>query len=101
MIIVIGSVVIRDGQHDAALATAQAHVQRSRAEPGCLAHAVHIDSENPQRLVFVEEWADRAALDAHFRVPASRAFICEIGALAAAVPEMRVFDATVMPLREG
>jgi quinol monooxygenase YgiN len=30
---------------------------------------------NPLRLVFVEQWADRAALSAHFAVPASRDFV--------------------------
>ena len=93
MIIVLGSVLIRDGQRDAALALSHAHVQRSRAEPGCLAHAVHIDGENPLRLVFVEEWSDAAALEQHFRVPASRAFVRELAGLAAEAPRMRLFDA--------
>ena len=45
-------------------------MHRSRKEPGCISHAVHVDCENPLRLVFVEQWADRAALLAHFAVPA-------------------------------
>ena len=44
-------------------------------EPGCISHAVHVDCENPLRLVFFEQWADRAALLAHFSVPASRDFV--------------------------
>jgi quinol monooxygenase YgiN len=36
-------------------------------EPGCISHAVHVDCENPLRLVFIEQWTDRAALLAHFR----------------------------------
>jgi quinol monooxygenase YgiN len=47
----------------------------SRAEPGCISHAVHIDCENPLRFVFVEQWAGKQALMAHFQVPASR--ICK------------------------
>jgi quinol monooxygenase YgiN len=50
-------------------------VRRSRTEPGCVSHAVHVDCENPLRLFFFERWADRAALHAHFKVPASGAFI--------------------------
>jgi quinol monooxygenase YgiN len=57
MILVIGSVVVRDGRLAEAIALSQEHVTRSRAEPGCKAHAVHQDTENPNRLVFVEQWS--------------------------------------------
>jgi len=83
MILVTGSVVVKDGQLDEALALSLEHVRRSRTEPGCLSHAVHRDVENPSRLVFVEEWADRAAIAAHFAVPASRAFAKALGTFAA------------------
>ena len=69
------------------------HVARSRAEPGCLEHGVAIDANDGLRLVFFERWADRAALLAHFRVPASRAFAAEVARLAAHPPELRVYDA--------
>ena len=70
-----------------------AHVRRSRAEPGCLSHNVHPDCQNPLRLVFVEQWADAAALRAHFAVPASREFVRAIRALAAEETEMSVYEA--------
>ncbi|MFN0185596.1 MAG: putative quinol monooxygenase [Aquabacterium sp.] len=97
MIIVLGSVRIAATAVDAALALAQVHVARSRSEPGCLEHGVHRDAEDPGRLVFVERWADRVALDAHFRVPASRAFVREIAALAVAPPQMALYDADALP----
>ena len=56
------------------------HVHRSRKEPGCISHAVHVDCENPLRLVFIEQWADRAALLTHFAVPASRDFVQGVAA---------------------
>jgi quinol monooxygenase YgiN len=49
--------------------------------------------KNPLRLVFVEEWADQAALAAHFAVPASRAFARALGALAVEPPRIQVFEA--------
>ena len=55
MIIVLGSALIESGRVAEALALSKQHVERSRAEPGCVAHGVHIDSENPRRLVFVEK----------------------------------------------
>jgi len=94
MILVHGSVVARAGCFDEALALSQHHVARSRAEPGCIAHAVHRDTENPQRLVFVEQWASQAALWEHFKLPASRAFAKALAALAAEAPEMSLYEAT-------
>jgi quinol monooxygenase YgiN len=70
------------------------HVRRSRAENGCISHAVHIDCENPLRLVFIEQWADRAALMAHFAVPASRDFVRALQPLAADSPTLEIYDAS-------
>lgn len=93
MVIVIGSVLVNAGSQERALEICQAHVMRSRSEPGCISHAVHIDSENPQRLVFVERWEDYAALQTHFRVPESGDFVQELGKLAAEAPEMSIYEA--------
>ncbi len=98
MIIVLGSVSIQAGQLTQALALSQEHVARSRAERGCLAHAVHTDLDDPLRLVFVEQWLDQDALAAHFKVPASRAFVKALGALASAPPSMALYDAAEVRL---
>lgn len=92
MIIVTGSVVVRPDDLDRAVAVALEHVRRSRTEPGCLLHSVHHDVEDPDRLMFLEHWADRAALDAHFAVPASADFVRRISALAAAPPTIEIHE---------
>lgn len=92
MIIVLGSVTLQPGRLDEALALSQEHVERSRAEPGCLAHAVHQDTEDAHRLVFVERWADRAALAAHFRVKASRQFVAALTTLSSAPPQITLYE---------
>jgi quinol monooxygenase YgiN len=98
MIIVTGSIVARaDGLEDL-LAFSLEHVRRSRTEPGCLAHGVHQDAENPLRLVFVEEWSSREALAAHFAVPASRDFVKVASALASEAPIINIYDATPVQL---
>jgi quinol monooxygenase YgiN len=51
------------------------HVERSRGEPGCISHDVHVDGQNPMRLFFFGQWADEAALRAHFEVEGSKAFV--------------------------
>jgi quinol monooxygenase YgiN len=94
MILVTGSVTARDDSFDEVQRLSLQHVRRSRTEPGCLSHAVHIDCENPLRLVFIEQWADRAALAAHFAVPASRDFVRTLRSLAASASTLEIFDAS-------
>ena len=94
MILVTGSVTARDDSFDEVRRLSLEHVRRSRLEPGCLSHSVHADCENPLRLVFVEQWADRAALAAHFAVPASRDFVRSLGSLASGASAIEMFEAT-------
>lgn len=93
MIIVTGSIVARPDTIDEVRALALEHVHRSRAEPGCLSHAVHIDAEDPLRLVFFETWQDRAALDTHFAVLASGDFVRAATKLAAGPPSIEIYEA--------
>lgn len=92
MLMVLGSVQARAESLEEMRRLAQAHVQRSRAEPGCLSHAVHTDLDDPLRLVFIESWTDWHALNTHFRVPESVAFAKAMAALGAQPPEMTVHE---------
>jgi quinol monooxygenase YgiN len=94
MIVVTGSVTARADSFDEVRKLSLEHVHRSRTEPGCISHAVNVDCENPLRLVFFEQWADRAALLAHFAVPASRDFVKALQSLAAAATTIELYDAT-------
>lgn len=93
MIIVTGSVLVRDEHIERALEISLEHVRRSGGEPGCLRHSVHRDVEHPCRLVFVEHWADIDTLRTHFAVAESGAFVRELAALGDDPPEMTIFDA--------
>jgi|SRR5579872_6408220 quinol monooxygenase YgiN len=94
MILVTGSITARDDTIDEVRGLSLEHVHRSRLEPGCLLHSVHADCENSLRLVFVEHWADRDSLAAHFQVPASRNFIRALKSLTETVSAVEIFDAT-------
>jgi quinol monooxygenase YgiN len=96
MIVVTGSVTTREDSFDEVRKLSLEHVHRSRTEPGCISHTVHVDCENPLRLVFIEQWADRAALLAHFAVPASRGFVRALQPLAAAATTIEIYDATTV-----
>lgn len=84
--------MVRPDATDEAIVLSLQHVQRSRKEPGCLLHSVHRDVEDPNRLVFLEHWASRDALDTHFQVPASGQFVAALSQLAVSPPTMEVFD---------
>jgi quinol monooxygenase YgiN len=94
MILVTGSATARQDTFDEVRRLSLEHVRRSRAEPGCMSHAVHVDCENPLKFVFVEQWADRAALLAHFAVPASRDFVRSLRPLVSAPTTIEIYDAT-------
>jgi quinol monooxygenase YgiN len=94
MIVVTGSVRAREDSLEQVRRLSLEHVHRSRKEPGCISHAVHVDCENPLRLVFIEQWADRAALLTHFAAPASRNFVRALQPLAAASTTIEIYDAS-------
>jgi quinol monooxygenase YgiN len=75
MILVTGSILAREEAFDDVLRSCLEHVERSRKEPGCISHDVHVDCQNPMRLFFFEQWADEAALRTHFAVEGSKAFV--------------------------
>jgi len=83
VIIVTGSVLAEPDSLAEMLRISIEHVHRSRAEPGCLDHGVYQSAEDPHRLFFYEQWADQAAIDAHFQVPESIAFAKALGQMSA------------------
>lgn len=93
MIIVTGSITARPDSLDEVLRVSLEHVQRSRQEPGCLLHTVHQDVEDPNRVVFIEHWADHDALMVHFGVTASGAFVRAVNDLSASPPTIEIYDA--------
>lgn len=95
-ILVTGSVTARADSIDAMIAASLAHVQRSRAQAGCLSHEVSRSIEDPLRLIFVERWADRESLDIHFKQPGSLEFLSAVRALAAASDGMEIYQAAML-----
>ncbi len=92
MIIVMGSVTVREELRAEALEHSAKHVARSRLEQGCISHEVSLDGENPNRLVFIERWETMEDLEQHFQVPASSEFVAAIAGLATVAPEMQLYE---------
>jgi quinol monooxygenase YgiN len=76
-----------------ALTVSLQHVVHSRTEPGCISHNVYQDPENPLRLFFYEQWADQDAINAHFILPSSKAFVAAVKTLVSVAPNLNVFSA--------
>jgi quinol monooxygenase YgiN len=93
MIIITGDLLIKEGHMKQAMQASQKHVAHSRTEPGCISHAVYQDPEDGLGLFFYEQWADQGAIDAHFALPSSQAFVAEVRALVTAPPNLHIFNA--------
>lgn len=99
MIIVTGHVIARKDTEETVERLAVEHVLRSRAEPGCVSHEVSRDVQQPLRFVFFERWSDMAALQAHFRVEASRTFAQSMASLCQEPPRIDIYEAEVVAAR--
>ena len=92
MLQVTSTLHIQDGGMAEALAAAQAHVERSRREDGCIRHEVFQSPNDPNVLFFYERWRDRAALDVHFRRPESIEFVQAIAELVSTPPQLEICE---------
>lgn len=63
------------------IAIATEMCRSSRAEDGCRAYRVYADLEQADRYLFVEEWADEAALQRHFAQAHTGEFMTALGGL--------------------
>lgn len=67
MLKVIAEDFIRPESVPAVLPLYRELVEKTQREPFCIAYDLFIDQKDPGHFVFIEEWPDRAALDAHCR----------------------------------
>lgn len=80
---------------DAALEACRTVRGHSLKEPGCERYDFFQSSEEPNKIVFVEEWTTRNDLDTHFQQDAFKEFFATIQDLLVAPPEIRIFEATL------
>ena len=69
MLILAGTIDLHPDDIAAFLASAKIVTAASRAEPGNIAYVFSRDLDDPNRLRLFEAWKDRAALDAHLKLP--------------------------------
>ncbi|MCA1952526.1 MAG: antibiotic biosynthesis monooxygenase [Hyphomicrobiales bacterium] len=64
-VIVIARVRIRPEARTIFLDALRICIAETRREAGCIRYDMHESVTDPDHFVFVEEWRDRAAIDAH------------------------------------
>ena len=62
-------VFLKADKVDAFIEAAQAMIDSSNAEPGCIEYMLYQNPYDETRFIFVEMWKDQAAIDAHFAMP--------------------------------
>ena len=69
MIYVVATLITKPGGAEALRGPAAACISETRKEEGCISYELFQSLDDPDRLVFVEQWATREALTAHSKQP--------------------------------
>ncbi len=85
MVYVIAHLKAHAGKGDKVVTLAAPLIEATRKEAGCISYELYRKAAEPDTLVFVESWRDRAAVDAHFSEPHLKAFQAAMAELLAEV----------------
>ena len=88
MLVIAGHIRIDPAKREAAVAAADAVMEATRREQGCLAYTFSADLHDEGLIHLFEEWDSQDALDAHFKAPHMAAFQASIPGLG--VKEMKI-----------
>jgi quinol monooxygenase YgiN len=72
-IILVAMVKAKPGQEEAVQEALLSLVEPTRKEPGCLCYNLHQSKSDKTQFMFYEQWAGKAALDAHGKMPYMKA----------------------------
>ena len=92
MVIVKGSIPVKESQQRQALELVESLARASREEPGCLAYEVYQQAFAPQMIVVWQQWRSLDALERHFDSAHVDAFIDAIPELIDGDVETQRFD---------
>ena len=74
MIYVVAELTLKPGSAEKAAAAARKAVAETNKEKGCIFYQMHLNVGDPTKLVVVERWESREALDAHIQTPHLKAW---------------------------
>lgn len=93
MVILHASFRVKDGSLPFALAQCETVLGPSRAEPGCISYAFFALPNDPQSMIFVEEWQSPDALKSHFEMDYVKAFFAAVPQFVEEPPTVKIFSA--------
>jgi quinol monooxygenase YgiN len=88
VLVVLGSATAAPGRRSDLADAARAVSTATRGDDGCVSYVFAADLEDPDVVVSVEVWRDRAALEAHMAHDHTREFPSRVGDLLAGEPSM-------------
>jgi quinol monooxygenase YgiN len=90
MLTVIAKLPVKEGKMDEALAAFTELIAKVASEEGTVLYSLNQDKANPNVLVVVEQYKDKAALEFHSSTPYFKAFFAASGAFIGGKPEMSI-----------
>jgi len=92
MISVIAKIPIKEGKVEEAIQAFKELMVQVAKEEGTLRYTMNRDQANPNTLVIMERYKDKAALDAHSSTPHFKAFLAKSAAFIGGRPEITVME---------
>jgi quinol monooxygenase YgiN len=92
VIVVHVQVQIDPAKEDVARAAALEMQAKTRAEPGCLGYRFVQAVDDPTTILVLEQWEDRAAMDAHGQTEHLGAFLVAMADVVTGAPSVTQFE---------
>lgn len=86
---IVAHIVAREGEEARVQAELEKLIEPTRAEPGCLRYELFVNKEKPGDFVFMEEYQDDGAFQAHMDSKHVAAAIAAAVPLLASPPDIR------------
>ena len=92
MISVVAKIPVKEGKADDMIALLKELMTHVAQEEGTLLYTLNRDPANPNTIVIMERYNDKAALDAHSSTPHFKALASKMPELLAGKPEILVLE---------
>ena len=88
-VVIVAAFTAKPESADAVRAACVRAVEAVHDEPGCELYSLH---QTGDTFVFIEQWADQGALNAHSAAPALGALLGQIGGHLAGAPDVKMLE---------
>ncbi|MDD4358130.1 MAG: putative quinol monooxygenase [Smithellaceae bacterium] len=92
MLTVVAKIPVKEGKMEEALVAFGKLMDKVAAEEGTVMYSLNKDTLNPNVLVVVEQYKDKAALDAHSTSVDFKTFFASAAAFIGGKPEMTIME---------